>query len=115
MHNKNRHDPIGIAALVFMTTILFVGTPSAAEKPAESPLEKITIAYSSVSGHMAPLWVTHERGFFRKHGLDVQLVFIESGSTAVKSLISKEVGLARPLTSLPVMPSINTAWCRKKM
>jgi NitT/TauT family transport system substrate-binding protein len=95
MDNKNRRDPIGIAALVFMTTILFVGTPSAAEKPAESPLEKITIAYSSVSGHMAPLWVTHERGFFRKHGLDVQLVFIESGSTAVKSLISKEVAFAQ--------------------
>ncbi len=44
---------------------------------------------------MAPLWITHERGFFRKHGLDVQLVFIESGTTTVQSLISKDVYFAQ--------------------
>ena len=44
---------------------------------------------------MAPLWVTYERGFFRKYGLDVQIVFIESGSTTVQSLISKEVAFAQ--------------------
>jgi NitT/TauT family transport system substrate-binding protein len=44
---------------------------------------------------MAPLWITQERGFFRKYGLDVQLVFIESGSTAVQSLISNEVAFAQ--------------------
>jgi NitT/TauT family transport system substrate-binding protein len=44
---------------------------------------------------MAPLWITHERGFFRKNGLDVQLVFIESGTTTVQSLISKDVYFAQ--------------------
>jgi NitT/TauT family transport system substrate-binding protein len=44
---------------------------------------------------MAPLWVTYERGFFRKYGVDVQIVFIESGSTTVQSLISKEVAFAQ--------------------
>jgi NitT/TauT family transport system substrate-binding protein len=66
-----------------------------AEKVAERPPEKIIIAYSSVSGNMAPLWITYERGFFRKYGLDVEMVFIESGSTAVQSLISKEVAFAQ--------------------
>ena len=66
-----------------------------AETPPERPLEKVTIAYSSVSGNMAPLWITHERGFFRKYGLDAQLVFIESGSTTVQSLISKDVTFAQ--------------------
>ncbi len=62
--------------------------------PAE-PLERVTFAYSSLSGNMAPLWITQERGLFRKYGLDVQLVFIESGSTTVQSLISKEVAFAQ--------------------
>jgi NitT/TauT family transport system substrate-binding protein len=44
---------------------------------------------------MAPLWITHDRGFFRKHGVDAQLVFIESGTTTVQSLISKEVAFAQ--------------------
>jgi NitT/TauT family transport system substrate-binding protein len=44
---------------------------------------------------MAPLWVTQERGFFRKYGLDVQLVFIESGSTTVQSLVFGDVAFAQ--------------------
>jgi NitT/TauT family transport system substrate-binding protein len=86
---------ISFASLVFMFTALFPGITSAAESAADRPLEKITIAYSSISASMAPLWITHDRGFFRKYGLDVQLVFIESGSTTVQSLISKDVAFAQ--------------------
>jgi NitT/TauT family transport system substrate-binding protein len=86
---------IWLVSLVFMFTGLFPGIVSAAESAADRPLEKVTIAYSSISGNMAPLWITHDRGFFRKYGLDVQLVFIESGSTTVQSLISKDVTLAQ--------------------
>ncbi len=82
------------AWLLKIVFILVVILPVNAS-PAESPLEKLTIAYSSISGNMAPLWITHERGFFRKYGLDVQLVFIESGSTTVQSLVSKDVAFAQ--------------------
>jgi ABC-type nitrate/sulfonate/bicarbonate transport system substrate-binding protein len=41
------------------------------------------------------LWIIHDRGFFRKYGLDVQLVFIESGSVTAKSLLSKDVAFAQ--------------------
>jgi len=78
-----------------MLTVFFYGKAGAAERPLEQPPEKVTIAYSSISGNMAPLWVTYERGFFRKYGLDVQIVFMESGSTTVQSLISKEVAFAQ--------------------
>ena len=84
-----------LAILALMLTLLFAGVLIAAEDPAERPLEKVTIAYSSLSGNMAPLWITHARGFFRKYGLDAQLVFIESGTTTVQSLISKDVLLAQ--------------------
>jgi NitT/TauT family transport system substrate-binding protein len=84
-----------LAILALMLTLLSAAVLIAAEGPAERPLEKVTIAYSSLSGNMAPLWITHERGFFRKYGLDAQLVFIESGTTTVQSLISKDVLLAQ--------------------
>jgi NitT/TauT family transport system substrate-binding protein len=84
-----------LRSLVFMVAVLFPGIASAAESAAERPPEKIIIAYSSISGNMAPLWVTHDRGFFRKYGLDAQLVFIESGTTTVQSLISKDVAFAQ--------------------
>ena len=79
----------------FALVIVLPVRVSAAESPANRPLEKVTIAYSSISGNMAPLWITHERGLFRKYGLDAQLVFIESGSTTVQSLISKDVAFAQ--------------------
>ncbi len=66
-----------------------------AARAAENAPETITIAFSSVSGNMAPLWVTQERGFFRKYGVDAQIVFIESGTTTVQSLISRDVAFAQ--------------------
>lgn len=67
--------------VVFTLTFLFSGSARTADNILECPLEKVTIAYSSISANMAILWITQERGFFRKYGLDVQVVFIESGST----------------------------------
>jgi NitT/TauT family transport system substrate-binding protein len=69
--------------------------PLQADEKPEQPLEKVRIAYSSLSGNMAPLWVTQERGFFRKYGLDVELVFIASGTTTAQALSSKDVVLAQ--------------------
>ena len=95
MYFKKDQQRVTSAIVALGLLVLFVGVAGAAERGANSPPEKITIAYSSVSGHMAPLWITHDAGFFTKYGLDVQLVFIESGSTAVKSLISKDVAFAQ--------------------
>jgi len=81
---------LALLLILFLPTALI-----AAESVPERPLEKVTIAYSSLSANMAPLWITHERGFFRKYGLDAQLVFIESGSTTVQSLTSKDVAFAQ--------------------
>ena len=66
-----------------------------AEKPEQLPKKVITIAYSSISGNMTPLWVTYERGFFRRYGLDVELVLVEGGSRAAQTLVSGDVALAQ--------------------
>jgi NitT/TauT family transport system substrate-binding protein len=44
---------------------------------------------------MAILWVTQDKGFFRKHGLDVQVLLIESGTTTAQSLVSGELAFAQ--------------------
>ena len=76
-----------------LLTLLPVSTQGA-ETPGQ-PTEKIRIAYSSISGNMAPLWVTHERGFFRRYGLDVELVLVEGGSRAAQTLVSGDAALAQ--------------------
>jgi NitT/TauT family transport system substrate-binding protein len=86
-----------IFALLFFSAFI-IGSSSldsfAADKTGTPPLQKITVAYSSISGNNAPLWVTQEKGFFKKYGLDVQAVLIESGSTSAQSLIAGDVTFA---------------------
>jgi NitT/TauT family transport system substrate-binding protein len=62
---------------------------------ADRPLQKINVAFSSISGNMAPLWVTYEKGFFRKHGLDVQVILIESGTTTAQALVAGDISFAQ--------------------
>ena len=73
---------------------LFSVSINGAEKPGQ-PLKKIRIVYSSISGNMAPLWVTYEKGFFRRYALDVELILVEGGSRAVQTLVSGDAALAQ--------------------
>jgi len=63
----------------------------AAAATAPQALKKVVIGYSAISTSQAPAWVAHEAGIFRKYGLDVQLIFVESGSRTVQTLISGDV------------------------
>src|SRR5205807_772045 len=40
--------------------------------------DRIRVVYGSVSGSMAPLWIAAEEGIFGKHGLSVDLQYVES-------------------------------------
>lgn len=95
MHIRLSQRQSWLVSLFLVAGAFLPGNARPAESTPERPLERVTFAYSSLSGNMAPLWITQERGLFRKYGLDVQLVFIESGSTTVQSLISKEVAFAQ--------------------
>src|SRR4030095_8045126 len=71
------------------------GIPRApASLAADRPLQKINVAYSSISGNVSPLWITQDKGFFRKHGLDVQAILIESGTTTAQALVAGDISFA---------------------
>src|SRR5258706_1706260 len=64
--------------------ILLVGC----EAHAQAKLTPIRTAYSALSAGIGTLWLTHEEGFFRKHGLDSNLIYIRGGSTALPAIFS---------------------------
>ena len=59
-----------------------------------SAQEKIRLSYSALSPSTAFLWVPKEKGFFQKHGLEVEILLIESGSLTSQALASGEIGIA---------------------
>ena len=79
-----------LAAVLTSALLLMVSTVRAADRP----MQRVNVAFSSISGNMAPLWVTQEKGFFRKHGLDVQVILIESGTTTAQALVAGDISFA---------------------
>ncbi len=75
--------------------VLFPSSRFAADAGASHPLKKVVIAYSGISPSQAPAWMAYESGIFRKYGLDAQLIFVESGSRTVQTLISGDVVAAQ--------------------
>jgi NitT/TauT family transport system substrate-binding protein len=58
-----------------------------------SSQEKIRIAYSSTDTTNQPWTVAYEAGFFRKYGLDVDLVYIPSTTVAVTAIVAQDVAV----------------------
>ena len=63
------------------------------------------IAYSAISGAMSSLWVAQEGGYFKREGLDTELLYIGGGSLLIQSMLSGEV----PFAYGPSVPVINAS------
>jgi len=70
---------------IFLTTI----PAHAAER-----LQKLRVAYAAITAAFSIPWVAKEAGIFQRHGLDVEVVYIASGSRAVQTLIAGGVDVA---------------------
>jgi NitT/TauT family transport system substrate-binding protein len=60
---------------------------------ANAQLKKLNLAYTATSPYQAPLIITKEAGFFRKHGLDVSLIFTPGGSLGFQAMMGGDVAL----------------------
>lgn len=57
-------------------------------------LQKLRLAYASVTSAFAVPWIAKEAGIFRRRGLDVEIVYIASGPRTIQTLISGGVDVA---------------------
>jgi len=68
---------------------------------------KLNVAYPTMVGSMAVLWVAKEARLFEKHGLDVELIFISGSSKVVQAMLSKEIPIAE--IAIPTVIQANLA------
>jgi len=85
------------------TCQLFAVAPSLGQNRAPA----IRTAYSALSAGIGTLWLTQENGYFRKHGLDSNLIYIRGGTTAVQALLAGEIQFGH-LSPAPMM----AAWAQ---
>src|SRR5918994_7423963 len=56
--------------------------------------DKLRISYSAINATQAFLWVAQERGYFAKHGLEGELLYINSGTMNIAALVGGSVQIA---------------------
>jgi len=75
-----------LTALIFACVIC----SSLVSRTASAQISTLTAFYTAPVASMAPMWIAKELGFFKKHGLDVKLVFIASGPVGTASVLGNE-------------------------
>lgn len=77
------------ALLVILAVLYLCDAPSAFAQ-----LARLKTSYSALTANMAAYWLAKEAGIFEKHGLNVDVVLIESGVTTVQALTAGETQIA---------------------
>lgn len=67
---------------------------SAGPSEAAEGLQKIRVAYAAVTAAFAIPWIAKEAGLYRRHGLDVELIYIASGPRAIQTMIGGGIDIA---------------------
>jgi NitT/TauT family transport system substrate-binding protein len=73
----------------FFAALLFLFSPFLLRDA--SGQEKIRVSYSALESSNSVWYLAQDRGFYRKNGLDVALIFIPTTTTSVASLIAGDV------------------------
>src|SRR6266481_3284225 len=82
-----------ISKMILIGTCLFVLVTSTQGHAAEG-LQKLRVAYAAITAAFAIPWLAKEAAIFQRHGLDVELVYISSGSRAVQTLVGGGIDIA---------------------
>src|SRR5215470_10405421 len=95
-------DLIGCAAraLCFLAAALLAGAFTAA---ADAQTRRFPFGYSSFSANQTALWTAKDEGFFKRFGLDPDLILIEGGTRGAQALISGDL----PIMAMSGQPVIS--------
>jgi ABC-type nitrate/sulfonate/bicarbonate transport system substrate-binding protein len=56
--------------------------------------EQLVVGYSAVTSVFLPFWIGKEMGFYKKEGLDAQLVYIASSTTMAQAMFARQVAIS---------------------
>jgi NitT/TauT family transport system substrate-binding protein len=78
--------------LLFRSFCLWVLWPLLASVSSSQAQDKLRIGLSSISATSGSIWVAEEKGLFKKHGIDAEVIIIGGGaSRVVSSLVAGEI------------------------
>jgi NitT/TauT family transport system substrate-binding protein len=85
---KNRKPALNVGRFRWGTLLLAIMVARAQDLGAADAFK---VGFPSLATGFAPSWVTAEKGIWKKHGLDVELIYLRGGSRTVSALIGGSV------------------------
>jgi hypothetical protein len=92
IHSAHRLDPghgMKLKKLLCLALIVSILSRAVGLLAAEA----FRVGFPSLATGFAPSWVAADKGIWKKHGLDVELIFLRGGSRTVSALIGGSVDL----------------------
>ena len=71
--------------------------------------QSVRISYGGTSGYNVPLWVVHEAGLFKKHGLTAELILISGDAASIQAMLANELHFANAAGSTPILATLQGA------
>lgn len=68
--------------------------------------EKIRIFYTAITGEQSIFWIVKESGMLQKYGLDPEMVFIDSGTLAVQTMVAGDSHLGMGASTAVVLSGL---------
>jgi ABC-type nitrate/sulfonate/bicarbonate transport system substrate-binding protein len=75
-----------VTILAVLIELVYSSGPVQAQK-----LQRVRVALSTPTPHMAPLYIAKDKRFYEKYGLDVQLILVNSGSLVAQMFQAGEI------------------------
>jgi NitT/TauT family transport system substrate-binding protein len=79
---------------IFVVLATFIGSFHYAAAQVRSSVDKVRVVYSAIGSSQSPLWIAHEAGLFKKHGLDAEILYVAGGSRAAQVILSGAAPIA---------------------
>ena len=79
---------IAITLICLLCSVIrSLDTHAATAKP------KVVIAHAAMNFRVAPLWVAQDQGFFIKHGIDPEVIYMRGGPTLVSGMLLGDIAI----------------------
>lgn len=62
--------------------------------PSDLWSKEINIAYSTIGANNTVVWVARDMGFFKKHGLDAQVLYAQGGGILILGMLNGNIPIA---------------------
>src|SRR3989442_12408744 len=86
---------------------LALGTLSRSGSAAE--VTRCLVSYGGTAGYQLPLWVNKDLGFYKKYGIDLEIVLIQAGSPNIQALLGGSLQLTQTAGSSAMLATMRGA------